>query len=124
MIVDRPQFNTSKIKAGDLVWISSKARIDGHLELGCIVTEVKPLALTVTYYVEDRESVRTKVIKVEEVVSKEMTLFPINPHKAKVNQHQLDRLREYFIEKGFEWNEHFDHFFNITNIIGFKEDDI
>lgn len=74
MIVNKPQFDTENIKPGQAYWLTKK-NFRGWFDINtpCIITKVYALTITVQYY-EEKESMKSKTIKIEEIVDKTYTL--------------------------------------------------
>jgi hypothetical protein len=75
MIVNKPQFDTDKIKPGQAYWFKKKDyRHYNVISTPCIILKVQPLAVLLSYYDEDNKSLAQHNVTIEDVVDKKFTL--------------------------------------------------
>ena len=84
MIVNKPQFDTSKIKPGQAYWLTKKDYKGWHYDINtpCIITEVHPLKIAVRYYSNKDKIMDESVIEINDVVDKKYILEPMSIVKS------------------------------------------
>jgi hypothetical protein len=81
MIVQKPQFDSNSIRKGEAYWVSSTNRYN-LLNCPCLIEEITPFMLIVTYYNTSEELMDTLKISIDDIVNKKLKL-----EKMKVEVH-------------------------------------
>jgi hypothetical protein len=76
MIVNKPQFDTDKIKPGQAYWFKKKDyRHFNEISAPAIIQAVKPLTIVVNYW--DGKAISQITIDINSIVDKSFTLEPM-----------------------------------------------
>lgn len=78
MIVNKPQFDTTKIKPGQAYWLTKKDyRHYNTISAPCIIQKVEPLGVTVNYWDEKNQNMAMHHIAIDDVVNETFKLQPM-----------------------------------------------
>jgi hypothetical protein len=74
MIVNKPQFDTDKIKPGQAYWLKKKDyRQYNEINSPCIIKAIKPLTIVVQYWNDKDKEICQLTIDISSVVDKTYT---------------------------------------------------
>lgn len=74
MIINKPQFDTNKIKPGQAYWLEDKRGYRTELNCPCIIYIVKPFTIEATYYSKKEKEMKKITIDINSIINKNFIL--------------------------------------------------
>lgn len=84
MIVNKPQFDTDKIKPGQAYWIKDDRGYRSEINCPCIIYNVKPFTIEVSYYSKKEKEMRCLTIDINSIIMKNFILTPMAIEKITI----------------------------------------